>query len=125
MSKPTRIRVYLWSEDPSSALPSHSASRSLAALMVSAGAALWACPEAIRLTTAEDWRGVKARVRGAAPAKSRRARAIADWRSYDSSPNLDLSYPAPDGRTVRHPHAAFLRECMEARKRKKILRKKV
>lgn len=81
-----QIRVYLRQEDPASCRPQHSASKTLALLVISFNAARKIDEDTIQLISEETWRECKDRCRRI---RSSKCKAVIQ----DSGMPLMLSYP--------------------------------
>jgi len=105
------IRVFLKTENPELHRPQHSASKTLALLVLASYAARWTDQEktAIQLTTSESWKEVKLRVRGDKTLGQRPIPQLNSWRSYQTM--CLQSYPEPNRSSLIHPHQAFVDAC--------------
>jgi hypothetical protein len=116
-----KIQVFLRTQDAKLAQANHSATQKLADKILACGMAkklVWTKEKKqIQLTVAATWREVKDQIR---PAKiGVKVMAVVHGQPPG---NLDLGYPQPGKETVIHEHAAFKRECAQARQRKKAER---
>lgn len=114
-----RFPVFLLCEDPTSVLPSHSATFTVAELVLQYRYCVWVGSEkkALQITVPLTWRQVKDKL----PTRSLKDRIVTraiPQAGYSGVGNLDLSYPGRGQESVMHPHHAMREACRAAKKRK-------